>query len=226
MRPIRSPKPGYGLAPLLLVLWAGCSQRMGVSGDAIEGTPAPATAPLRDLQSMELCPDPHGPVVAITAQMIAYLPLDSSLKSLRARCPAARDTVYRGIEGHPSPAILFPFHELMALAVQHRLLLSLDRAADIWIVSGRSGTLPSDLPLAATWNQLTRAYGRAVGTTDIGRVIVTFCSLPNFSFVLDADPVLVGSPEVSGDLSRIPGDARIIDVDIVPSSASPPTGPC
>lgn len=76
--------------------------------------------------------------------------------------------------------------------------------------------LPGGVPLSATWSQLYRAYGPAFASTEQGILEVGFCGLPRFGFVLNADPDLIGSPEVTGDLSGIPSDARINEVYIHP----------
>jgi hypothetical protein len=76
--------------------------------------------------------------------------------------------------------------------------------------------LPRGVPVSAAWSELQVVYGVAEGSSEMGEVVVTFCNLPRFAFVLSVQPDVVGSPEVSGDLSRIPADARINRIEVFP----------
>jgi hypothetical protein len=86
--------------------------------------------------------------------------------------------------------------------------------------------LPLDVPLSAKWNELRSVYGLPRGTTEPGELVVGFCGLPRFRFVLDVEPWIVGSPEVTGDLTRVPADATINRVLIDPPHRRAPTGTC
>jgi hypothetical protein len=82
------------------------------------------------------------------------------------------------------------------------------------VVWGDGAQLPGELPLGATWGSLREAYGDAVGSTESGETRVRFGSQPQFLFTLDADPDVVGSIEVTGDLSSIPLDAAVVRVQV------------
>jgi hypothetical protein len=87
--------------------------------------------------------------------------------------------------------------------------LSLSGPVDLWVVTGTGAPLPGGIPIDTTWAGLRDAYEGAIGTSGMG-VQVSFDGLAGFQFLLDADPRFVGSPETTGDLSRIPSDSRIV----------------
>ncbi len=105
-----------------------------------------------------------------------------SLKSLKAACPAAHDTVLYGYESQ-SPAVLFPFDGMTVLAVQHGDSLLPERPADSWSVRGSNALLLGRLPLSAPWVEVRDALGSGIvstdnASTDQQEVTVMFCAHP------------------------------------------------
>ncbi len=141
------------------------------------------------------------------------LDLSMTLSSLKAVCPAAYYSVSYG-EETTNPAIVFPFEALTAVAVQHQDSLLPGRSADGWGVSGTNGLLFTRVPLTAPWTELRAAFGPGISDGSHG-LTVMFCAHPRMLFRLDAAPDSVSSERPS-DLSRIPGRARIKEVEILP----------
>jgi len=126
------------------------------------------------------------------------------------------------------PAVAFRFEGLIVVGFQYADSMLPDKPADTWVISGTNAHLPRDVPLAADWQELVRAYGAAVGESNpqFG-VTVMFCVMPHMFFTLDADPSAV-APTLTADLSNVPATARIVELLLISDRPSgwncPPSG--
>jgi len=157
--------------------------------------------------------------IRISEDSIGPLDLSKNLSGLHAICPAAHFTVDYG-EETSSPAMAFPFEGLTAIAVQHEDSLLSSQPADAWGVSGDSGVLLGKVPLTARWAAFRQAFEPGIASGEnisIGqnRITVMFCAHPRILLILHAPPDSVTSDRPA-DLSRIPADARIKELDIFP----------
>lgn len=153
--------------------------------------------------------------VRVTKDAIGGLRLDRSLSDLKGLAQNARDTAIVHT-GATMPGVAFHYPDLTVIGAQRAGALDLSRAADQWILTGCGGRLPNDVPLCANWQELTRVFGATgVGTTEFGDAVVRLCGLPDFEFQLDVGRGTVGTLEAAGDLSRVPGTARITRVSIL-----------
>lgn len=152
----------------------------------------------------------------VSRDSIGHLRLATPLGQLRARCASARDTIHEG-EDVAHAAVAFPLRELMVVGWQFREALEPTLAADAWVVAGSRARLPEGIALTTSWDQISRAYGRAVGHDDFG-VMVMFCRLPYLFFKFDVDPDRVG-PIWDGDFSQFPDSARIVEVSVLSQGA-------
>jgi len=157
-------------------------------------------------------PGARGPI-DISEDSVGPLDLSMTLASLKALCPAAYYSVSYG-EETTNPALVFPFEKLTVVAVQHQDSLLPGRSADGWGVSGTKGLLFTRVPLAAPWAEFRAAFGPGISDGSHG-LTVMFCAHPRMLFRLDASPDSVSS-ERPADLSRIPGSARIKELEILP----------
>lgn len=178
-------------------------------------------------QSAGLCPPPPGGLPSIAADSLAYFSVRSTLERLRGQCPAARDTLAYGettdIGTNAYPAMSFRFADLTLTAVQYRKDLAPEEPPDAWIIAGSRGVLPGGVPLEASWAELQRSYGKAVGNAEV-EVSIRFCAIPFLIITLGTTPQVVGSIEVTGDLSRIPLETRITRVLLLTRQAPPAPG--
>lgn len=153
--------------------------------------------------------------VRVTKDAIGGLQLDRSLADLRALAQNASDTAIVHT-GTSMPGIAFHYPDLTVVGAQRGTAIDVSRPADRWILTGCGGRLPNDVPLCANWQELTRASGSAgVGTTEFGDAVVRLCGLPDFEFQLDVGRGTVGTLEAAGNLSRVPGTARVTRVSIL-----------
>lgn len=92
-----------------------------------------------------------------------------------------------------------------------------DQPPSHWVIRGCGAQLPSGVSSCATWADVVAAYGLAgEGSAEFGPVRVRLDALPGFLFLLDVTNDAVGGIELHEDLSRIPLDARIEEISIVP----------
>ncbi len=142
----------------------------------------------------------------VSEDSLGSLDLGMNLRSLRASCPAASDTVWPG-ENDVYPAVVFRFDGLNAIAVQYRDSLLPNEPAETWFISGANGVILGRLPLNASWGEVQRLFGAGIADGADG-LIVMFCEHRRLLFELDASPDSV-TPDRPADLSRIPSGARI-----------------
>jgi len=199
------------IAGLLLVVSLAASAR------AAHGTSGPCGGLTADMP------------VRVGTQRIGPFPTTVPLDSLRALCPRARPTLGYGFETAWA-ALDLGIGDLRILAAQNWLLKPLADAPDVpdpvvdwsrapshWVVSGCGGVLPRGVSSCATWQEVTAAYGTAgSGNAEFGPVGVRLDALPGFTMRLDVTDDVVGAIEVHGDLSRIPNDARIVELIVAP----------
>jgi len=159
------------------------------------------------------CSPNSGAPIRVAEDSIGSLDLGASLRTLSAICPVAHDTVQYG-EDNAYPAVVFPFKGLTVVASQYLDSLDLDKPADTWIVRGENGYLPGGVPLTASWEELRKAYGQGLADGE-GGVTVMFCTHPHMFVDLDAAEDVL-PPGLTAELSRIPGDAKIVKVVILP----------
>lgn len=222
----RIPRPGILLLVLISSRWLdslSCAKkahsRFTEDTSALTSNPNPSAVAQDCTASVE--------TVQISEKCIGDLAIDSSI-GYNARLHGAQfDTTVYGHESEesspPYPSVGFAFPGLRAVALQYGESLRNDLPADAWIIVGSKGELPRKVPLTATWGDLKRAYGSAVGNAEYD-VTITFCSYPAFRFYLTADPAKTGSIEVTGDLSSIPDTSQIAHVLILPARIASRTG--
>lgn len=158
------------------------------------------------------CDDISAPI-EISTDSIGPIPANGTLNEIYEICPQAYEAVYQ--TEHRYPALLVPFDGLTAVAVQHKVALKFDQPPDVWVLFGTNAILPEGISIKATWHTLFSAYGpRAYANAEFGPVFVRFCSQPAFSFQLTATDQIVGSIEVTQDLSKIPDNAQIVKVSM------------
>lgn len=192
-------------------------------------SPNPGHAEHYDVRQSS-CPLNHQYGVAITDSSVGTLILNLSLDSILSLCPLARDTTVSGANQGPNaqrfPGRIYGSGRLQLIALQYQdSVLRPDRPADGWIVRGTGGTLPSGVPLTATWRELVAAYGRANASAG-AVVVVQFCSLPAVLFTLNADPRAVVTTTGRVDLSRIPPTTTIHHIFILGRSLRGAVKPC
>lgn len=154
--------------------------------------------------------------VTISSDSLGALPLWAPIGHLREACPDAQAGTYvTPVDRRELPAVRLSIGELAVSAVQYGTIVRDELPADYWVLSGPDGRLPRGLPTDASWGSLRETYAGPEGSTESGSTRVVFSEIPQFTFVLDADPATVGSIEVTGDLSRIPADSRVVQVLIV-----------
>lgn len=199
---------------IIVAAWTGCAKRQKLAVKESRMNNATQSRPV-----LSYCLPSDANLVLVSEDSVGPLDLWMTLRSLKARCPAAYDTVSYGHET-TNPAVVFPFHDLTAMAVQYQDSLLLDQPADAWGVTGVNGRVLSRVPLSAPWIEFRESFGPAIASgenTAIGenRVSVMFCSHPRLFLVLDApsDSVAADRP---ADLSRIPRDAEIAELDVFP----------
>ena len=183
------------------------------SGQHVSATMIP---PVSDTAG-HYCPGASA-AIRISEDSIGPLDLSMNLNALHALCPAARFTVSYGVES-ANPAVAFPFQGLTATAIQHEDSLLPSQPADAWRVSGDSGVLLGNVPLTARWTQFRQAFGPGIArrgiSIDENRVTIMFCAHPRILLIFHASPDSI-APDRPADLSRIPADATIQEIDILP----------
>jgi hypothetical protein len=91
------------------------------------------------------------------------------------------------------------------------------REASHWIVGGCGGVLPQGVSTCATWAEVRAAYGlEGEGLADFGPVVVRLDALPGVELQLDVPEDVAAGLAVEQGLSRIPPDARIVEIVLVP----------
>jgi hypothetical protein len=143
----------------------------------------------------------RGLPVSVSKDSVGPLPIAAPIRVLRLMCPGAKDTVQYGEES-AHPAIVFPFHGLLVLALQDRDELHAEEPPDAWVLSGTTGSLPRGVPMGASWTDLVQAYGDSTSSiAGSESVMAMFCSLPGFLFEFDgrdaATDTSSGRPKVS-----------------------------
>lgn len=131
-------------------------------------------------------------VPSIDVGRVGALRLDLPLAELHRLCPNLRDTVAHGVETMDTAIVITRPN----LSVVGRLGLisggyrdeppyrvDSTRSIYYWTVTGTAATLPGGVPLSATYDSLTRAYGRSEAFPVNGDIITRFCErLPRMTF--------------------------------------------
>jgi len=183
--------------------------------DSVDQQALASVPPSADTQ-VPYCSQEPG-ALRVSEDSIGPIDLGTNLKSLRAFCPSARDTLHYG-ENDAYPSLVFHFKGLTAVATQWQDSLLPNQPADVWVVLGENGLLYGRLPLSAPWAVFRDAFGAGIAhgggfSIDEHKVTVMFCAHPRLFFDFDAP---ANSVEESSDLSRIPSDARLTDVAFFP----------
>ncbi|NIM47948.1 MAG: hypothetical protein GTO22_01575 [Gemmatimonadales bacterium] len=160
------------------------------------------------------CPAAGEGRVRLSEDSVAYLPVRAPLAKLLKLCPQAIETPVVSVDLHRHAGLRFVLGAVTAHAVQQRPELDLSEPPSYWLVEGHGWELPSGVTSGTTWSELQSQYGEAYGSTELGALLVAFCRFPWLMIILDVQAQVVGSPEVSHDLSRVPSDAGIRVVEI------------
>jgi len=160
-------------------------------------------------QNAEYCPLGERKALNLSESGLDGYSFDSTIGTLRRRCPAARDTVISG-EVTSFAALLLPFRGASVIAEEWAAKLDANRSADVWIIVGDSIVLPGGVTLSTEWGSLRRSYGRAVGDLPgedwETSVYFVFCSMPRMVFEL---PNLIRDSTADlRDPSSLPPTAR------------------
>jgi hypothetical protein len=191
-----SSRPYRGIIPVGLIVF---------SWALLAGCPEPGQEVSPSTSLCETATEP----ISLTRSSLGPIPLWVSLDSIQSLCPEGEETVFSPPESADDPAFVIKVGGVSAVGVQWASALSMPEPAVLWVVTGTGATLPGGIPIDTTWAGLRDAYEGASGDAGMG-VQVSFDGLAGFQFLLDADPRFVGSPETTGDLSRIPSDSRIV----------------
>jgi hypothetical protein len=164
----------------------------------------------------------------IERDRIGPYPAAGTLDELRTLCPTAEGTLGSGFESVWA-ALDLSVGELTILAGQNWLSKALfddpgpeprpdwDQAPSHWVVRGCGGQLPRAVSSCGTWSDLVTAFGlEGEWYAEFGPVLVRLEALPGFQIRLSVTDEVVGGIGVDQDLSRIPLDARIEEIVIVP----------
>jgi len=155
--------------------------------------------------------------LCISEDGIGPLDFSMTIATMRAAFPASQDTVLYG-EENVSGGVRFTFPGLIVLAGQYEDSLIPRLPADWMSVSSPNGLLFGRVALSAPWATFRDAFSPGIASgenasTDEHRVTVMFCAHPRVLLILDASPDSVTSSRPA-DLSRIPPDTRITEVDV------------
>ena len=201
-----------------LTVFGGCASKDGGPArmtdtsrltDVVDPRPVATTSRARSS-----CQQPgYGPL-QVSTDAIGGLPLDEPLGQLKVRCPLATPTRFNSFES-TAPALAFPFDSINLIGFQHGAKLDLLKPAVGWEITGCGGRLPRGVSTCARWSQLIAVYGDSgTGNTEFGPAVVHLRALPGYSLELNVTDSVIGSLETQSDLSRIPGNARLVRISI------------
>lgn len=169
--------------------------------------------------------------LSIERERIGPYPAAATLNELRALCPNAAATLGSGFESVWA-ALDLSIGELSILAGQNWLVKAAfddpspdplpdwGQAPSHWVVVGCGARLPRGVSSCGTWSDLVAAFGlEGEGYAEFGPVLIRLDALPGYQIRLSVTDEVVGSIEVHQDMSRIPPDARIEEIVIVPGGA-------
>lgn len=170
--------------------------------------------------------------LGIEREHLGPYPASATLNELRVICPNSAATLGSGFESVWA-ALDLSIGELSILAGQNWLVKAAfddpspaplpdwDQAPSHWVVQGCGAQLPRGVSSCGTWSDLVAAFGlEGEGHTEFGPVLVRLDALPGYQIRLSVTDEVVGSIEVHQDMSRIPPDARIEEIVIVPAGAA------
>ena len=155
----------------------------------------------------------------LTRYGVGPLRLEMRAADLRALCPEARDTTWRGIGRTPERGLSVRVAGTRVLAV-----LEGERVSRIVVDSAGLRT-PAGAGVGATLGELRATYGRPCAALADGRVAVRFTAAPGLSWALDT--AAVRPQDVSIDPAALPDDARVdrLWVRPGPDDCPPPPRP-
>jgi hypothetical protein len=183
---------------------------------------ASACRPTPAAQAPAHCASIANATLAVSEQGFGGLSFDSSLGSLKHQCPAARDTILYGYEGH-AVALLLSFEGASLLAYQsYRDTLDPRQPGDFWSISGDSVRLPRGLTLKSSWAAFRSAYGArgAIAAdspnNDTEWVSFAFCSMPHLTFEFPLPAAGAITDPDNGDISpdSVPPHPHITSVGL------------
>jgi len=157
-------------------------------------------------------------ILQVSEDSVGPLHLGMNLQSLRTVCPSARATIDTA-KGGTYSSLVFHLRGLTAVAIQWEDSLLPRQPADEWLILGGDGLLYGRLPLTAPLAAFRDALGAGVtgGTASNGKdVTVMFCAHPRVLLDFQRPDSM---EDQSRDLSRIPGDARLKQVTLLPRAS-------
>ena len=201
-----------------LTMFGGCASKDGGPARMTDtsrltdaGDPRPGATTPRTRSS---CQQPGSGPLQVSTETIGGLPLEESLRQLKVRCPLPTAARFDSFES-TGPGLAFPFDSIKLIGFQHGAKLDLLKPAVGWEVTGCGARLPRGVSTCARWSELIAAYGDSgTGNTEFGPAVVHLRALPGYSFELNVTDSVVGSLETQSDLSRIPGNARLVRIRI------------
>ena len=142
--------------------------------------------------------------LVVTENGVGDLSIDSSIASLRAQCPQARDTSLLTMVSYEDRAIVISLSGATIVAWQQDSVLRPDRPADGWDVTGDSVQLPGHLALKSGWSTLARTYGRFVSDASESNPDtsgVVFCSMMGMGFTVPTAALAGGAAAAAHPVS-------------------------
>ena len=198
--------------------WTACERHAQATSSALDHTlSASSDSVLGTSRSTPFCGVVEQQPLRISPDSIGILSLTWDLRTIRHRCPLARDTVHYGEAtesgGNIYPALVISSGGVIVIGIQWSEVPDSLRPLDVWTISGRNVVLPEGIPLDATWGQLHKHYGAGVAYLDYDVARVMFCKLPRLLIDLRGGGYHPGEDTPNGitkDLSRLP-EAMVVD---------------
>ena len=201
-----------------LTVFSGCASKDGGPARMTDTTRLTDAVDARSVatppRARSSCQHTGSGPLQVSTDAIGGLSLDEPLGQLKMRCPLATLTRFNSFES-TAPALAFPFDSVELIGFQHGGKLDLLKPAVGWELTGCGGRLPRGVSTCARWSELIAVYGDSGrGSTEFGPAVVHLRALPGYSLELDVTDSVVGSLETQSDLSRVPGNARLVRIRI------------
>lgn len=168
-------------------------------------------------------------IISVDRDRIGPFRSVATLDDLRVVCPAAAETLGFGFETAWA-AVDLSIGELTILAGQNWLSKAIvddpspdptpdwSRAPSHFVLRGCGAQLPRGVSSCGRWSDVAAAFGpEGEAYVDFGPIIVRLDALPGFQIQLALPDEVVADLDLQGDLSRIPSDAPIEEIVVVPA---------
>ncbi len=158
------------------------------------------------------CRSDSAGMVEVSLACIGPISLDSTLRSLRARFPDAKEgPFYVEDPGRGAYAgVIFHVGGLEVLATQFRRVIVWDRMASAWMLTGSRALLPQGVPITSTWAELRRAYsGRVILHDPELGIRAEFCAAPGLIMTLRVEEPADSLVRANRNVDDVPGTATV-----------------